>query len=99
MATDPRPTLQYYDWQVPPAALSDSHKIGWINESTEEGQAWYKSQRGATDDVRRALDVISGRESSRRAEVEARSKIAPNRLKRNMREVVGTLSKLRPMWG
>lgn len=93
------PHANWRDWQVPPQGSAESYKIGWLNDCIEEGQAWYKSQRGITEDVRRALDTIAGRDTSRAIASEYRSRVAPNRLKRNMREVVGTLSKLRPMWG
>jgi hypothetical protein len=92
-------TENYRDWQCPPAAAPDHKIVGWCNESREEGMAWLKNQRGTTD-FRKALDVIAGTDTSPRSQSsDYRSKISPNRLKRNIREVVGTLSKLRPMWG
>jgi len=93
------PNIEYYDWSIPPAAAPDHKIIGWANGATEEGIAWIKNQRGQTD-FRKALDVISGTDTSPRSQAsDYRSKLSPNRLKRNIREVVGTLSKLRPMWG
>jgi hypothetical protein len=72
---------------------------GGFNESVEQGQAWLKNQRGETD-FKRALDVISGIDSvSNKQSADYRSKVNPNRLKRNIREVVGAMSNLRPMWG
>lgn len=86
-------------WQCPPAAVSEDKKIGWLNETTEEGEAWLKTQRGYKQGgYRRALDVISGAETLN-VTASYRSHVNPNRLKRNIREVVGTLAKLRPMWG
>ena len=89
---------RYREWQVPPAAAPESRRLGWLNEATEEGQAWLKSQRGYSD-FRRALDTISARDTSGRVPAEYRSHLSTNRLKRNVREVVGVMSKLRPMWG
>lgn len=97
MATNYNP-LPYREWQVPPAMVSEDYKIGWLNENTEEGQAWLKTQRG-TGDMRNALDTLAGRDTGIKSAATYRSQVNPNRLKRNVREVVGTLAKLRPIWG
>lgn len=61
--------------------------------------SWAKSQR-TYPDWKRALNILSGRmDLSAEAESNYRNKVTTNRLKRNIREVTGTLSKLRPMWG
>jgi hypothetical protein len=88
--------LQYREWQVPPAAAVEDRRLKWLNEATEEGQAWIKSQRGHSD-WRRALDTIAGQTDQQVPEY--RSKLKTNHLKRNVREIVGTLAKLRPLWG
>ena len=88
----------YKEWQVPPQAAAEDKIIGWLNEAVEEGQTWIKNQRGYGD-FRRALNVISGIDTGADAGAAYRSKVNPNRLKRNTREIVGTLAKLRPMWG
>jgi hypothetical protein len=95
VAIDPH-TGKLYEWQCPPQATPADRRLGWLNENTEAGLAWLKSQRGHTD-WRKALDVISG-VSSMQA-LKYRSSLNSNHLKRNIREVVGTLSKLRPLWG
>ena len=87
----------YREWQAPPAAVSEDTKLGWINSSTEEGQLWLRAQRGFGD-FRKSLDILSGIDTSP-AVADYRSKVSTNRLKRNVREVVGTMAKLRPMWG
>jgi hypothetical protein len=89
---------EYKEWQCLPAAAPESRRLGFLNESVEEGQSWLKSQRGSGD-FRRALDVISGLDTAGAPAADYRSKVNPNRLKRNMREVIGALAKLRPMWG
>lgn len=83
-----------HDWQVPPQASDDRRKLGWIDEATEDGQAWLGSQRG-TYDWKKALDVISGRMLKQVPEY--RSQVNTNHLKRNIREIVGVLSKIRPI--
>lgn len=89
-------TPDFKSWQCPPEGVAESTRLGWLDEATQEGIAWLKSQRGAAD-FNRSLDTISGRTSA--AASDYRSKVAPNRLKRDIREVVGTLAKLRPIWG
>lgn len=88
----------FKEWQCPPAAVAESHRLGWLNETVEEGQSWVKMQRGAKD-MKRALDTISGIDVPGAPVADYRSRLYPNRLKRNMREVIGALSKLRPLWG
>jgi len=87
-----------YEWQVPPAAATESRILDWCDSATQQGQAWFKSQRPSAD-IHRALDVIAGRDTGYTTTATYRSRINPNRLKRNCREVIGALAKLRPMWG
>jgi hypothetical protein len=91
-------TQAFHEWQAPPAAATVDRKLGWLNELCEEGQSWHKSQRGELD-IKKALDVISGKDSGLGPIADYRSRVNPNRLKRNVREVIGALAKLRPMWG
>jgi hypothetical protein len=87
----------YRQWQAPPAASKEDTKLGWLQECQETGLSWLKSQRGSSD-WRKALDVISGKLMS--ADIpQYRSQLNTNHLKRNIREIVGVLSKLRPLWG
>lgn len=88
---------QFKEWQVPPAAVAEDRKIGFLNESLEDGMAWLKTQRGYGD-FKKAFATLSGR-SHESVTAAYRSQINPNRLKRDVREVVGTLAKLRPIWG
>jgi hypothetical protein len=88
----------YREWQAPPQAVLEDKRLGWMNECCQEGMAWIKSQRGYKD-WNRALDILAGQDPAYPASVEYRSKVATNRLKRNVREVVGAMSRLRPMWG
>jgi len=85
------------DWQCPPAAMPEDRIIGWCNEACEQGHAWLKSQRGYPD-IPKALDILAGKDVSP-LQPSYRSRINTNRLKRNVREICGTLAKLRPFWG
>jgi hypothetical protein len=90
--------LEYISWQAPPAATTESERLGWLNSATEQGMAWLRSQRG-TRDYRKAFDIISGQADQSTTTGDYRSRLNTNRLKRNIREIVGTMAKLRPMWG
>lgn len=88
----------YKQWQVPPFASPENTRIGWMDEMLQDSQGWLKSQRGYKD-FQRSLDILSGQDSAYSSTVEYRSRVSSNRLKRNVREVVGAMSKLRPFWG
>lgn len=93
MATD----LQLKSWQCPAAATKEDIRIGWLNESCEEGTAWHRAQRG-WGDYRKALTILAGQHGTNEI-VAYRSQLHTNRLKRNIREVIGALANLRPIWG
>jgi len=94
--------LNFMEWQAPPAVDKDGNKVkeerllSWCQEAVQEGQAWLKMQRGYGD-MRKALDILSGKGGPQTFDY--RSRINTNRLKRNIREIIGTLSDIRPMWG
>lgn len=88
----------YKTWQVPPAVASESSLIGWIDDACGEGLNWLKSQR-CSRDYRKALDTLSGMDTQPNPSASYRSRLNTNRLKRNIREVVSVLSRLRPFWG
>lgn len=94
---DSSSTLSSREWQSPPAGTAESYRIGWLNESCEEGQNWLRAQRGYGD-FRKSLDILSGIDTTPTI-ADYRSKVSSNRLKRNFREVTGSLAKLRPIWG
>ena len=89
---------EFKSWQAPPAAASESTIIGWVDDATGEGMSWLRSQRGYKD-MKKALDIISGTDVTSHRTADYRSHVSTNRLKRNIRETVGALAKLRPMWG
>lgn len=86
----------FRSWQVPVAIAAEDKKLGWLNEAAEEGLSWLKSQRGFSD-FPKAMDIISGKGSKIPAEY--RSHIASNGLKRDIREVIGGMANIRPLWG
>lgn len=85
------------EWQVPPLGASETTRLGWHNECTEEGLAWFRSQRG-TSDIKKALEILAGK-GDIAGIPQYRSKLNTNRLKRDIREMVGSLANIRPIWG
>ncbi|MGH7184478.1 MAG: hypothetical protein ACREJN_21240 [Nitrospiraceae bacterium] len=84
-------------WQVPPQAAAENRKLGWLNEQTEDGLAWQKSQRGYGD-WQKAFEILAGRTST--VELTSyRSSLSTARLKRNIREIRGAVCDIRPIWG
>ena len=102
MAENGIPGGEYLEWQVPPAVDREGNKVkeerilSWCSEAVQQGQAWLKVQRGYGD-MRKALDILSGRGGGELFDY--RSGLNTNRLKRNVREVIGALSDIRPLWG
>lgn len=83
-------------WQVPPQAAQEKDKLGWVDESCEEGLLWHKAQR-SHDDYLQAFRILSG--DPRSIDTPAyRSKLTTGRLKRNIREVIGACANISPLW-
>lgn len=87
---------QFREWQVPKSHATESRKLGWINEATQEGESWIKSQRGFADWTA-GLDILSGTYGDRDL-LRYRSNLTGNRLKINIQTVISGLSAIRP-WG
>jgi hypothetical protein len=90
------PEVKLYEWQVPPQAEQEKYKLGWLNESCEEGLAWQRSQRGFGD-WRKSMDVLAGRIDPAMIPI-YRSQLATGRLKRNVKEIIGASANIRPIW-
>src|SRR5262245_47342524 len=88
----------YKSWQVPPQVAPESDVLGWVDEACQEGHSWLKSQR-CFRDYRKSLDVISGMDTAPTQTAKYRSRTNSNRLKRNVREVISVLARIRPFWG
>lgn len=88
----------YRQWQCPVAEASEGQKLGWLTESTQEGQNWQKSQRGYKDWVK-GLDILSGGSENDVNIPPYRSRISGHRLKTNIKVMAAGLSNIKPMWG
>lgn len=86
-----------HSWQVPAQAAEERYKIGWLNEHCEEGLSWQRSQRGFGD-WRKAMDILSGKGAPEVNTPAYRSQLSTGRLKRNIKEVVGSSANIRPIW-
>jgi len=73
----------------------DLRRIGWLKEAIQEGNNYLKLQR-AYNMLDKALDVIGGIEDE--PIPQSLSDIYTNRLKRQAREVVATISNMKPIW-
>lgn len=92
------------DWKIPPEfnksgeRVPSDRKIGWLREAVSEAESFNRTQRSYID-MDRALDVVAGVSASDTRQARSLSGVRVNRAKRNVRELVATLSNLRPMWG
>lgn len=89
---------KFSDWQCPPAATAEYKRLGWLSESTEDGQNALKANRGYSSDYRKFMDVIAGKIDDDTL-LDYRSAVNTNELKTNIRQVIGAMAKLRPIWG
>jgi hypothetical protein len=84
------------DWAAPPFEAPDDKKFGFCRQAIESGIKWVEEQ-SSTEDVRRALDILSGKTGSPTSGKWAN--ITTGDLKRAIREIVETLANIRPFWG
>lgn len=89
-------TVIHNEWKVPQDNSPEDSILGWIQEAIQEGSRFLEMQR-AYEDFDVAIDSIAGRDMVEMPSY--RSKVRANRTKRQIREVVSTLSDLRPLWG
>lgn len=81
---------------APRKDATEDAKLAWIRECEQEGTAFLRGCR-AYPDLDRGIDIIAGMDDD--PVPESLSNVYSNRLKRQLREVVATLSNLRPLWG
>src|SRR5215470_1650700 len=83
-------------WQTshiaPPDSAHEQTRLGWLKEQVRLSRAYLESQR-AYPDIDKALDIISG--DYAQVTPQGRSHVRINRIKRQIREIVSTISDLR----
>lgn len=77
----------------PPFDYAESHKIAWLQRSVSTGLEWLRSQASGGD-AEATIDLIVGRVQENLSSKMSRIQI--KRLKRNLREVISTLTNLNP---
>jgi hypothetical protein len=82
------------DWKVPGLGASETDKMGWLANAISQGEAFIKEQ-DAYKDIAQARQIIMGGDGQK---LNNRSDISDNLLKRDSREIIATLSNLRPLW-
>ncbi len=85
----------YYDPRTGERPSEDSIK-GWLGEGIEQGRTHLSSQR-AFPFLDKSIDLLCGLEED--PVPKSLSDVKVNRIRRNIRESVATLSNLRPGWG
>jgi hypothetical protein len=83
-------------WQAPSFMDRPADRLAFCKFQKNLGEQWVQSQP-SYNDIGKAIDVISGRTDI--ISTETRSGINTARLKRDAREVIGTLANIRPFWG
>lgn len=83
-------------WQAPSFAVSSAERLDFCKQMKQQGETWVAAQP-AFGDIPKAIDILSGRPEYPSSET--RSGINTARLKRDAREIVGTLANIRPFWG
>lgn len=83
------------DYRVPPQDAKDYVKLGWMREAVQDGRSFLRAQRPYID-CDRAIDEIAGLRQEKLSK--KLSKVWVNRPKREVAEVIATLSNLRPSW-
>lgn len=84
------------NYTFPDRNAEPDRKLGRLREYEQEGQNFLKGCR-AYEDIDKGIDTIAGIDED--PAPEALSSVYSNRLKRQLREVVATMSNLRPLWG
>jgi hypothetical protein len=95
--------LRESNWQAPPYydprtgdRPPDDRLRGWLREAIEQGYNHQKSQR-AYPFLDKSIELLSGIDEDPMPK--SLSDVKVNRIRRNIRESVATLSNLRPGWG
>jgi hypothetical protein len=89
-------------WQAPSYLARPEERLSFSKSMQEMGEQWVQAQ-SAYKDIPKAIDTISGTDlgdyDTGAVSNTNRSNINTARLKRNSREVIGTLANIRPFWG
>lgn len=85
-----------YEYLAPPFTATEDRKLAWMKEAVREGETYIRNQT-AYQDFEQAKNIIAGIDEAKIPQQLSRMKV--NLTKRLVREIVGTMSNLRPLWG
>jgi len=88
--------MQLSQYTAPPALVSDDVRLGWLREAVKEGETFIRNTT-AYPDFERAKQIIAGIHEAKVPQ--QLSRITVNLEKRLIRDIVATMSNLRPLWG
>ena len=88
------------DWQALPFEHLDDKKLGWIREAIEDGNRWVQDQC-ATKDIAAGIAILSGKGDNPYTTWKnaANYNLTTGDLKTDVKDVIETLSNIRPFWG
>lgn len=84
------------NYKAPISTARETTKIGWMKEALQDGRTFLKQQRAYVD-ISQSIDLIAG--LSDKPVPDTLSNLSVNFTKRQAREMVATLSNLKPLWG
>ncbi len=84
------------DYRVPAFTANPDRKLSWFKEAKQDGLNFLSTQRSSVD-IERTIDVLAGMDD--KPIPDSLSSLYVNFTKRQAREMVATLSNLRPIWG
>lgn len=80
----------------PPRTATEENRLAWLKEALREGETYIRNST-AFADFKRGKEIIAGLQQNKIPE--QLSRINVNLQKRLIRDVVATMSNLRPLWG
>ena len=86
----------YNSYTVPSRLLKEDVRLGWLQDAVREGETFIRNQT-AYMDFPNAKNIVAGMQRGKIPQ--QLSKINVNLQKRIIRDVVATMSNLRPLWG
>lgn len=90
------PAIVPNEYTMPPASAPEDVRLAFLQAHVREGETFLKNQTGYQD-FQRAKEIIAGVVSEKISD--SLSNINVNMEKRVVREIVATMSNLRPLWG
>src|SRR6185369_4848260 len=81
---------------MPPFEADDASKLGAVKRAIDRGIAWNREHLDQSS-MQKAMDILSGKSG---ATITTKwSSIATGDLKRGVRDIIESLSDIRPFWG